>query len=143
MLADDTSPRAVHISADDATLQFGPVELAILSDLLGQRLGYQEEPPRELPAELRGDYDRMYTTFNATLTAIGHEEERRGPPFAVGERVEVARLADLRHPDLGVGAQGLILSCSAPDPVHDYDWCLVRLDSGRDVELAALEVRRL
>ena len=69
-------------------------------------------------------------------------EERLGPPFLDGERVTPEPQSS-DAVDFGPSGTAMVIHQNRPDWSHDYDWCLVRLDDGQEIELPAFILRRL
>lgn len=132
--------RRLASSPDHATFEVPGEELGFLADLLAQELGYEERGTEELTAEDRETLDSIYKAITKTLSAMWHEEERRGPPFIPGEAVEM--VPQFRRPDIELSVGGVVVSQNGPDRAHDYDWCVIRLDDAREIEMATFEVRR-
>lgn len=130
--------RRLKVNPDASTLELSGQELGLLADLLGQTLGYQDARPGELTDEYRAPYHSLYKAFTGALIAMSDEEERRGAPFQAGERVEL--IAHYAPPNLE--RSGVVVGSFAEDDRHDYGWCCVRLDGGREVELAEFTLRR-
>jgi hypothetical protein len=42
----------------------------------------------------------------------------------------------------GVRRPCVVLSQDPQDQLHDYDWCVIRLNDGREIEIPAFEMRR-
>jgi len=137
---DDPGMKRLASTPDHATFEVPGPELGYLADLLGRELGYQEERTEELRSEDREALDAIHTTITQTLFAMWKEEERRGPPFKPGEAVEM--VPQFQRPDISPDVGGVVVSQNRPDGRHDYDWCVVRLDDGRELEFAAFELRR-
>lgn len=137
---DDAGMKRLAVTPDFATIEVPAHELGYLADLVERELGRQEPRTEPLRAEDTERLDAMFKAITQTLSAIWQEEERRGPPFKPGEAVEM--VPEFQRPDFSPGVGGVVVSQNRPDRGHDYDWCVVRLDDGRELEFAAFEVRR-
>jgi hypothetical protein len=126
---------------DPATLEIPGKELGGLADLIEHELGRQEARTQELTVEDREALTDMFKALIGAMSDMWHDEERRGAPFRVGERVElVPEYEWMLNFDTRLGAT--VISQNAEDPRHASAWCVVRLDHGTEVELAAFQVRR-
>jgi hypothetical protein len=132
--------KRLAITPDFATLEVPAPELGYLADLVERELGRQEQRTEPLSDEDTAFLNDMFKAITQTLSAIWEEEERRGAPFTPGEAVEM--VPQHQRPDISRGVVGVVVSQNRPDPRHDYHWCIVRLDDGRELEFAAFEVRR-
>jgi hypothetical protein len=134
--------KRVAVTPDHATLDVPGEELGRLADLVGRELDLQEARTGDLTPEDRADLQAIYEAITRTLTEMWHEEERRGPPFKIGEPVElVPQFADMPGVDTDMTG-AVVVNQNREDGRHDYDWCVIRLPDGREIEMPALYMRR-
>jgi hypothetical protein len=125
---------------DAAMLEFDAPELGVLSDLLGQALGYQESSSAPIDYETRAHLEVLYSGLTGTLDLVWQEDEQRSGPFLPGQ--QVVRIFDDSGEFLQEKVHAVVVTQHQEDPNHDYSWTTIRLADGREEEAPTYQLRR-
>lgn len=130
-----------RVGFDRAEVELKADEMGLLSDVLGQALGYQEPATSFSEPSLRETLDSLYTEINAALRQVSTEDERLSGPFAAGERV--SRVLDESGVPVSERAPGIVVADHLEDAGHDYPWTIVRMMDGVTVDIPTHHLRRV
>lgn len=125
---------------DRAELEVEANELALVSDLLGQFLGYQKSSPGPPDQGVADLLESLYSAINAALAQISSENELRSGPFLLGE--PVVRILDPSGARLPEPRSGTVVADHPEDEAHDYPWTTVQITDGSIAEVPTHHLRR-
>jgi hypothetical protein len=130
--------RILSASADGATVDFSATEIATLTDLLEQRLGYQESSGSLLDGDDRTEVEATYTEFKTALHAIWKSQAALRGPFSNGEPVwfEPDEADSVSAPQLAT-----VIGLGEPSSKRSSTY-LIRLADGRELPVAEHQLQR-